>query len=1062
VGSICTDGVCTALSKARRILPFFWYRPGEVGSLHVPILLYFSTRDREKSTQVQFPFFAHITNRAERSSTTVIPPLLFWAGKYEGRGAQAGWIPFFYWQKKGPQKWLVLPLLLSGGQRNDQEDLTEAVVALVGYYRRHHDDTWRVAFPLVWDHETKHERTSVGLPLAYFHRDDKSRTDVVFPLLWHFANTEKGTDHTLLLPFYEFDSDHFGRRQRLVSLLAAWERNDDAKLRQLVLFAPPLFYRRDALRDVDVVPPLFVRWRVHDDQSGGLIAFPFVHASDPEGATDVLFPVFWRFWDRKTDAETDLLLPIAGYHKSPTTRGAFVGPVYGWRSRPSPAQPEGGWGGGVAPLIMLGRSGPRSHALVLPPLFERFSDRSDGSSTTLVGPVFAHTRANGQGWDGGLFPVLWFGSAHGRPYAFVPPLFFHRATAESTTTVVGPLYVKSYKRGWSAGLVPLAFFGNHDGQSHQVILPPLFVHLAGPHSDRLLVGPYFHRRDRDTRVDALFPLMYLRRAKNDGLLVAPLVGWRSTAQGETAVVGPYVYNRNNVTHGTTHFFFPLFAKHDAPDYHVVVQFPFFWRVREKDETDTAVLPFYYGARSPDRTVDSVLPLLFLHTRTTTATTTIAGPIWYRAGRDGGRQAGLFPLLAYGRVQKGDRASSWFGMPGAYWYKNEFSGSEKLWATLFFRTSFEGGSTAGFIPLAFWWRRGTATKVLTPIYYRQADSAADYALNVLGPMWWGHTAEMKRFGLFPLGFVRWKPDGDAAGGIFPLFYWQRKHTASAFATLLFGWSKYPTGWRGWGGPVYVRSDAERSSTAIFPVFYYSKNHVTTGSTGYLLPLWLDVRGGDGRQLQAYSPLVWRFHSVERSVVVGLPLFVDINNFHESRSTTFLPLFVRHTTQVENYTEWAFPPILTWVRKHHDTGVTDFALFPLIWRYGGDHSSTTVVAPIFWDFKRGSSRTTVLFPLFAHWKREDADNLLFLNMYYRKGLGPFKEGSWYVDVFPLAEFGRPRKHDVEWKVLEGLFGYSRLGRNRILHLFWFIDIALEPAPASSLTWWSNTPPSARTEF
>ncbi|MGZ7008121.1 MAG: hypothetical protein ACXVLX_21195, partial [Ilumatobacteraceae bacterium] len=85
-----------------------------------------------------------------------------------------------------------------------------------------------------------------------------------------------------------------------------------------------------------------------------------------------------------------------------------------------------------------------------------------------------------------------------------------------------------------------------------------------------------------------------------------------------------------------------------------------------------------------------------------------------------------------------------------------------------------------------------------------------------------------------------------------------------------------------------------------------------------------------------------------------------------------------------------------------------------------------------------------------------------MYYRRGRGPYKEGSWYVDVFPLAEFGRPRKHDVTWKVLEGLFGYSRLGRNRILHLFWFIDIALEPAPASSLTWWSNTPPSARTEF
>ena len=82
---------------------------------------------------------------------------------------------------------------------------------------------------------------------------------------------------------------------------------------------------------------------------------------------------------------------------------------------------------------------------------------------------------------------------------------------------------------------------------------------------------------------------------------------------------------------------------------------------------------------------------------------------------------------------------------------------------------------------------------------------------------------------------------------------------------------------------------------------------------------------------------------------------------------------------------------------------------------------------------------------------------LNFYYRRGRG-LKEGRWYADIFPLASFGRPRKGDIDWKVLEGLFGYARLGRNRVLHLFWLFDIPLEPAPASSLTWFGSTPASA----
>ena len=1059
VGSICTDKICTALPKGKRIFPFYWHQPGDVGHRYIIPVLYFSKWDREGSTQVQFPFFAHTRNYADQSTTTILPWLLFWVGTYEGGGAKVGWLPIFFWKHRGPERWFVAPLLLSGGRSDASQDLVEAVVLLAGYYRRHKDDTWRVVAPLFFDHETKTTRTTFAPPLlAYFRRTENKRTDVVFPFLWHIRDKKKGSEHVLFLPFFDWDSEANGRRQLVISLLAAWERNDDAQLRQLVLWTPPVFHRSDALREVDVVPPLFTRWKVRDDDSSGLIAGPFFHYGDTTGSTTSLLPIYWRFTDRKADAETQFIFPVAGYHRHPGAGGGFVGPLYGWGSKNG----LGGWGAGLAPILMFGRSGTKHHAVVAP-LFLRYSDDKDQSSTTAIGPGFFHRVGNGGGYDAGLFPALFFGRRGANSYGIVPPIFFHRGDEEGTTDVVGPLYVQRGKRGWRAGLAPLAFFADRDGEQHQVVLPPLFIRFANPakRQEQMIAGPYYHKRDGDRTIDALFPLFYLRRSPGRALLVAPLAGWQKSPRQETIVVGPYGYQSNAQTKSRTHLLFPLGVVHDAPNYHVVVQFPFYWRVREGQETDTVAFPIYWRVRSPDKDVDAVFPL-FLQSRTKVATTTIFGPLWNRTRKDGGRNLGLFPAFAYGKmVAKDGRASSWFGMPGIYWDKNETAGNSDLVVGNFFRITRPEGYTGGLIPIAFAWRRGTASKVLTPIFYRQADRADNSALNVLGPLYFGHTGETKRLGLAPILFFKWNKDGTSSSTIFPLVYFRKKQVGSILATALFGYSSYADGFRAYAGPVYVRRDAEVSSTAIWPLVYFSKNHVRHSSVGMALPLYFGGRAKDGRELSMYTPLIWRYHSVERSVIVGLPLFFDVHSFHESRTTGLLPFFIRNDSQVYKSTSWVFPPILAWARTRRgaDPG-NDFVVFPLVWRFGG-RDPTTIVAPLFWDVTRGESRTTVMFPIFARWKRSDGVYHLIFNMYYRKGLGD-RAGSWYVDVFPLAQFGRPRKGDVEWKLLEGLFGYSRTGRNRILHLLWIFDIPLEPAPASSLVWWSNTPPSARTEF
>jgi hypothetical protein len=1053
VGSICSNAnVCVALSKKKSIVPFYFHQPGDSGYRHVPPLLYFHSWDKHDDTRVQVPLFGWHRDKDKDETTTVVPllfssyttsatqrrfriwPFVFMGTNRDG-GGEASIMPLFWWSKTNGHGWFIAPLLLSGGQRDDQRDITEVVIGLLGYYRRHADvDTWHVFFPLVFDHKTPDAHTVVA-PLTWFRSSAGRSVGVVFPFFWSFRDTAHGSDHKLLLPLFD------------------WQRDDVGGVRQLIVYAPIIFHRTDRKRSVDVVPPVFTRWSTADGGGGGLIAGPFVHFHDPAGSTSSLFPIYWRFHDRIHDATTHILVPIAAFHHHSGAGGGFVGPIYGWSS----SNDGGGWGAGVAPILMFGRNGTRSHALVLP-VFAHWADSRLHTQTTAVGPLFWRTAPDGG--DGGLFPLLFAGRHGHSSYAVVPGLFFHKGDKEGATDVVGPVYVAHGPHSWAAGLAPLAFFGRDGTRSHQVMFP-LVWHFAdsATHSDRLVVGPYFHRRDGNETADALFPLFYVRRSPSEGFGIWPIGAWRRLDGVTTTVVGPFIRQTNARTHSRTSLFFPLVTLHDSPHYSVRVLFPIVWRVRDGDETDTAIFPLYFRGRAPDRGWDGVFPL-FIHAWNKAASTTLVGPIWYRARSDGGKTAGLFPLLAYGKKVAGGKSSSWFGMPGVYADHNEFTGISHTWAFDFFHFRRPDGYTSGLVPVAFAWRRGTASKILTPIYYRQSDSARDYSFDMFTLLFAGHEGKSWKFGLFPLFMAGHDADGGWRTGLFPLFWASRSRDHATLATLVGGFTLTPSGKRVYVGPFYYRNDAETTSAALFPLVYFGKNHNSGGRTSMILPLYLDIRRADDRQLAAYTPLIWRYHSVEATTTIGLPLFFDINRQGESRTTGLLPLFIRNRSEVSKDSAYTIPPLLSWWRTRDDKSKTDAIVFPLFWHFGGK-SSTTIFAPFVWDFKRGESRTTVAFPIFAHWHRPQRDGSIVLNVYYSKGLAD-QAGSWHLDVFPLLQVGRPRKQDLEWYFLEGLFGYSRQGRNRNLRLFWVLDFALEPVPASNLSWFGSTSTQAREVF
>jgi len=386
VGSICSNkNVCTALPRRRHIIPFYFHQPGDSGYRHVTPLLYFHTWDKHADTRVQFPLFGWHRDNDTQETTTVVPllfssyttsptqklfriwPFVFMGVNRDG-GGQASILPLFWWSKKEGHGWFIAPLLLSGGQRDDKRDVTEAVIGLVGYYRRHGDanggviDRWRVLFPLVFDHETPEAHTFVGPFVWVRKRSDGHSSAVVFPLIWRAHDDRLGYDHTLFIPLFDWEQEQRGHVQRFVSPLGAWWKDDSRNLRRFLWYAPLLFHQSDNRRSVTVVPPLVTYWHTRDSGATGLIALNVFHAGDRDGSTTSFFPLYWRFHDNSPDATTHVFFPIAAFHHHPGARGGFVGPVYGWSS----SNGDGGWGGGVAPILMFGRNGARSHALVLP------------------------------------------------------------------------------------------------------------------------------------------------------------------------------------------------------------------------------------------------------------------------------------------------------------------------------------------------------------------------------------------------------------------------------------------------------------------------------------------------------------------------------------------------------------------------------------------------------------------------------------------------------------------------------------------------------------------------
>jgi hypothetical protein len=1039
-------------------LLYFWKRNERAGSsfdLFIP--LFASSRSKESAFTWVLPLNFYWRNGvSERAETNLLVLPLF----YRNHSAQGGTLvsPFGYYSRAG-------------------ENRRGSALWLYWFGRKTNGDAHDVLFPMLWSFRGKNSNTTVLPPFVHIRRPSYTLT-TLFPIYWAGKNPGAGTAWRLLVPIYFSRSREEGRAFSWLSPIGGYSRNDDTGTRTFGTWLPPMVFRRDAHLELDMVAGLYWRYKNRATASSFLLLGPFYRGTDPRGSTTTLFPLFWHFRDSATGATAHTFFPLYFHRSHPqeTLTAGGVFPLWAYYR----SHRDGGYGTGLFPLAFFGSRPDRGHGVVFP-LFWHFRDRV-GSSTVAVPFFYRFRDRTSSHW--GIPPALFFASEQSRTLggrtttdrSYVQfPLFwrFENGRTNNNTTVFPFFYMKTGPTGWSAALLPILYSASWAERNHLVLFP-LFWHFHDKQADRrtTVVLNYMHRRHGGEVTDAFFPLLYFRRGARPGgsdqtsFTLFPLVHYRRDAQSRLFLsplaassqtpthkagfaLAYYWYESRNISaSGVPLLYLNLFRKAsnehtrmfgtfvatDSPEGSSRILFPLFGRFRDQRDVGTWVFPTFFHRRSTDgNKIDAFLPL-FWYSRSPKHRTTVVGPYYSSVGEK--RYAtGLVPLFLYARNEQ----RRYLLTPLFYDRDRYTDGTGLTVAPLYYRNTRPGGHTTVGFPL-YWGSRNAERSfaVFFPVFWHFTNADEKTNMTIAGPVFWSRNREGTRTrGIFP---VAWYSRNDerqvASHALLPLFYEKHGPAQKTVLTLPFGYGRKPDSNFWYVLNVFRRTTPTTSFTMIFPLVFNHFNRATNATTRVVPPLAYFSQSRPDRSLTGALLLFWRRTTVASATTLALPFLYDVHNYHSSRFTLLLPVFMRY-----------------WRASDQNA----YTLAPLFYRRSGPADSTTVLFPLYWDFAGGDRRSTVLFPLFARFRRPNyVSHYVFPNIYYRRGEGT-QAGTSRLFVFPFWESGSKRPGDTMWEVLLGLFGYERIGRNRYLKVLFF-PFELEPAPAAQTAWYSRPRPAA----
>lgn len=896
-------------------------------------------------------------------------------------------LTFGWGTAEGKRRWLSLPALFFGSF-SERKTVWGTVPLLMGY-RRVGDQFNFGQFPLVWWWGTKFVKNLLVVPFHYQQKTPKSFRAVSAILFWYgnkntqdaivdndrewfvgaplfyrfrrglkrfdFGFLYMGADNRLkgrrwaaVTPFALWHESEFGNRRELWT--AGWiQRSDRARGRSAWAVPVALTFRhRDRDRSIFAATPLV--WRTKNHLTGGTftLAGPVGVYDDPRQRNVFAAPLWFQFRDRVTDTTTRIFVPLGFSRSSPTRTGVWT-------------------------LLGGGARTPKGFAMFVPPLLTWASKRDDGRAVQAVAGLFWHV--NDPAAAGGP-----------RRAVVLAPLGFYAKAGGRTRF----------------GIPPLLSFGGRKGTTRWQVITPLFWHARDAAQQRhtLVMGPFYHHRQRDELAGGL----------------APLVFWGSGARRRYAVAPLLLFGDVADTEARTHLTLsPLFVRHAGPGEHTLGVLGLGWDVLREGgaERHTAVVPFFYRRRigdtkllitpiggqrvgadtrtlvwgpwvqrhTPKRDVWGVAPLvwvareqtdagvlrsvsvlpLYLRRRAPGDALDMWSPlVWRRdvAAVPGGPPARKNLAIApfYFRQRQPGGVDVDAGL-GFFWSRDRNRRTHTLIGGPFFHRLSRTSLHTGVAPLAWWMDSATKRRLVSlPIIVHLADKQTGEQTTVAVPLWFDRKRANGRrtWGAFPFAFggrrlYNFTRFSLVPPGFVDVFRVQRNARFTGFAPLLWRYRKCG----------YLAEDDPKCTYTLWgsaPLFVYGKDgkgRVTHGSLLYVY----DRKPGRTR---LYTPLFGVNN--EPGKVLGWyagPVAVRTTNTWK-RSMVF-PLWFRRSHRLEKRSLTLAAPPLFIARRREDRRFFEAGL--VVWQSRQQHKvSTAVLPPLFFHSHAWAQRKlTWVFPL-----------------------------------------------------------------------------------------------------
>lgn len=863
-------------------------------------------------------------------------------------------VPFYFsfWHPQHSTR-IVAPLFVD--KRDNQEKSRDLWVFPTYQYHRDPGETMHRVWPFFFYSDYGKEGRSISfLPFFWFKQRGSARTEVVPPLLFYEHIDEKARERdTVFLP----------------ALLYFRQRQDDT----LGLFLGLGYYRRSG-----------------DKVNGGYFPLVFYSSNATEHKTAVL-PLFFEGGNHENGSRYAMLLPFFLYYRSPSQNRLFLTPLGG--SYHDHESQEDTTAMLVPPLIR--RDTPAYRLTVVPPLAAWWVNKQNGHRFGYTGPFF-YSRDD-EGGSEGLIPIYmrFWSTSHRSSTVVVPPVLtaFHRSP-ELRMGFIGPFY------GWSrppegssgGGFLPLFSFARGQ-RSHLVIAPPLLIYTADRTAGRyhFSLGPIFYRattrgpeagysagvfpllffsRHGASRTEALFPLFYHhRRPFNERLQLGLFYYDRTCPQyagdPRAAVQGgivPLLFWKRSPEHSYT-VLFPLFFEARSRTASTWMAGPVFYH-RQKlsdsegggDRTSFGVFPLFYARRSKEESL--VVAPLVGYRRTPERRTLLIGPYVETVSAPGRPEQtinrAVFPLFFF-HCSPGRRATVLFPL---FMQVNEEKTMFRSVLLLYYRVKTEDTSVHALLPLFFSMRApGRSTTVVGPIFHHKNEKTGTLAFGVL-PLF-GFKRDLESTLLVtPIGAYQRNHIEGHSRSTFLLFYSDFQRNRSDFGLFpLFFATRRGTARGVFVTPFFYDSrdpSEDRSFTLLGPLFF---GHSKKATYGGILPLVFGRNDGDGGYRFGIFPLVYASHRPNGDNLMVTPLFGFGTNT-EGYRFYLGPFYVRRES---NQRSIALFPLFYDGQNVSKQERTSF-LLPLFFRSATPDKSLTMVTPLFWHQRTLTRRVSVLLPVF----------------------------------------------------------------------------------------------------